>query len=163
MPVSPLWLLSFWFWLASLSSGALWSYGAAFVVLVGVIGETVTEFTEWIKPESRKERVKKISAIVLILGLTGDLLAIRETQLEVATLTKEAGDAKSRQKEQHPQRIAPKHLRTKRNKKRTLYRNKPTRSLSGWKAPQENWANLNSLFLSKARDGDCSKTTKRIH
>ncbi len=80
MPVSPLWLLSLWFWLASLSSGALWSYGSAFVVLVGVVGETVTELTEWIKPESRKKRVAKISAFILIVGLTGDLLGIRETQ-----------------------------------------------------------------------------------
>src|SRR5271168_4054073 len=94
MPVSPLRLLSLWLWLASLSAGALWSYGSAFVVLVGVVGETITELTEWIKPECVRKRVAKISAIVLILGLTGDLLGIRETQIEVASLTKEAGDAK---------------------------------------------------------------------
>ena len=75
------WLLSLCLWLASLSSGALWSYGSALVVLVGVVGETVTELTDWIKPESRKKRIAKVSALVLIVGLTGDLLAIRETQL----------------------------------------------------------------------------------
>src|ERR1700722_9540784 len=94
MPVSPLWLLSLWFWLASLSAGALVGYGSAFIVLVGVIGETITELTDWIKPESLKKRVAKISALILIIGLTGDLLGIRETQLEVASITKEAGDAK---------------------------------------------------------------------
>src|ERR1039458_3012097 len=101
MPISPLWLLSLWFWLASLSSGALWSYGSAFVVLVGVVGETITELTDWIKPEDLRKRVAKISAIVLILGLTGDLLGIRETQIEVASLTKEAGDAAASAKTAH--------------------------------------------------------------
>jgi hypothetical protein len=90
----PLSLLSLWSWLASLSSGAWWSYGSAFIVLVGVVGETITELTDWIKPEDRRKRVAKVSAIVLIIGLTGDLLGIRETQIEVASLTKEAGDAK---------------------------------------------------------------------
>jgi hypothetical protein len=95
MPASLSWLLfSLCLWLASLSSGALWSYGSAFVVLVGVVGETITELTEWIKPEADRKKIAKISAIVLILGLTGDLLAIRETQIEVASLTKEAGDAR---------------------------------------------------------------------
>jgi hypothetical protein len=47
---------------------------------VGVVGETITELTDWIKPECARKRVAKISAIVLILGLTGDLLGIRETQ-----------------------------------------------------------------------------------
>ncbi len=91
---SPLWLLPLWFWPASLSPGALWSYGSAFVVLAGVVGETVAELTEWIKPESARKKVAKISAIVLILGLTGDLLGIRETQIEVAALNRKAGDAK---------------------------------------------------------------------
>lgn len=95
MPIFSLWLVSLWSWLASLSSGALWSYGSAFVVLIGVVGETITELTEWIKPESARKRIGKISAMVLILGLTGDLLGIRETQIEVASLTKEAGDAKT--------------------------------------------------------------------
>jgi hypothetical protein len=94
MPLSPLWLPSLWSWLASLSSGALWSYGSAFIVLVGVVGETITELTAWITSESVRKRAAKISAIVLILGLTGDLLGIRETQIEVASLTKEAADAK---------------------------------------------------------------------
>lgn len=69
------------------------------MVLVGVVGETVTELTDWIRPESRKKRIAKISALVLILGLTGDLLGIRETQVEVAFLTKEADDAKTSAKE----------------------------------------------------------------
>lgn len=101
MPVSPFWLLSLWFWLASLSAGALWSYGSAFVVLLGVVGETITELTEWIKPECVRKRVAKISAIVLIIGLTGDLLGIRETQIEVASLTKQAGDAATSAKTAH--------------------------------------------------------------
>lgn len=89
------WLLPFCIWVASLSSSALWTYGSAFVVLVGVIGETITELTSWIKPECRRKKIAKASALVLILGLTGDLIAIHKTELETAFLTKEAGDAKT--------------------------------------------------------------------
>jgi hypothetical protein len=96
MLLPPLWLLLLLCsWLASVSSATLWTYGSAFVVLVGVVGETVTELTDWVKPEARKKKLQTISAIVLIVGLTGDLIGIHETQLEVAYLTKEAGDAKT--------------------------------------------------------------------
>ena len=75
------------------------------MVLVGVIGETITELTEWIKPESRRKKIAKVSALVLIVGLTGDLLGIRETQLEVASLTKGIGDSQQKLEEEKRKRL----------------------------------------------------------
>lgn len=80
-------------WAAPFSSGGLWSYGAAFVVLVGVVGETIAGLTEWIKPGKLRKAVEKASALVLILGLTGDLIGVRMSQLEIASLNLEAGAA----------------------------------------------------------------------
>jgi len=88
-------LVSVVLWLAALSTGERWAFASAFLVLVGVIGETVTDLFEWIKDEDVSKWVEKASALVLILGLTGDLIAISITQREIAELTKEASDAKT--------------------------------------------------------------------
>jgi hypothetical protein len=86
-------LALFMLWAASASAGGLWSYGAAFVVLVGVIVESIAGLTEWIKPEKLRKKVEKAGALVLILGLTGDLIGIRMSQLEIASLNLKAGTA----------------------------------------------------------------------
>lgn len=86
---------SFVAWLVGLSTGAKWAYGAAFVVLSGVMGETVADLTNWFEGRDRaKGIVEKASALVLILGLAGDLVAIHMDQAEIARLTIEAGNAK---------------------------------------------------------------------
>jgi hypothetical protein len=88
--------LAFCLWLASLTDGDCWAYGSAFVVLVGVVGESIAELTKWVKPECRAKRLAKMSALLLILGLAGDLVAIHMTQLATASLNQEAGEANER-------------------------------------------------------------------
>jgi len=88
-------LVSIILWLATLTTGERWAYGSAFVVLIGVIGESVADLTSWIKDERFKKRLEKVSALILILGLTGDLVSICIGQRELAAIIKEAGDAKT--------------------------------------------------------------------
>jgi hypothetical protein len=53
-------------------------YIATALVLIGVAGESVCQLTEWIKSTSRKHNVEKVSALVLIAALAGEIL----TQVE---------------------------------------------------------------------------------
>jgi hypothetical protein len=51
-----------------------WEFGgyiALFFVFVGVVGESIAEFTDWIKGEARKKQASRAFAFVLILGLGG--------------------------------------------------------------------------------------------
>jgi hypothetical protein len=82
-------------WLGSATTGLRWAYGAAFLVFVGVVGESVADLTSWIKDESRRKRIEKASALILILGLAGDLVSVRIGQIEIRDLTRLAGDAKT--------------------------------------------------------------------
>src|SRR6266404_4510744 len=82
-------------WLAELSTAEKWAYGSALIVLIGVIGETIADLTKWIKNERCRKITEKLSAMVLILGLTGDLVSISLARSELAVVTKEAGDAKN--------------------------------------------------------------------
>ena len=87
---------AFFLWLASLAVGDCWTYGSAFVVLMGVVGESIAELTKWVKPECRAKKLAKVSALVLILGLAGDLVAIHMTQISTASLNHEAGEARKK-------------------------------------------------------------------
>src|SRR5207249_4014135 len=87
-------LLGFVLWLESLTIGQWWAYGSAFVVLLGVVGESIADLTEWVKPERKKKRLEKASALVLILGLTGDLVAIHISQVELARVTTDVGNTR---------------------------------------------------------------------
>jgi len=89
--LSPLLYIALWW--STLSTGAKWAYASAFIVLLGVTGESVADLTEWIKDKSVRTRVEKASALILILGLTGDLVSISIGQIELETLTRVAGDA----------------------------------------------------------------------
>lgn len=86
-------------WLAELSTAEKWAYGSAFIVLVGVVGETIADLTKWIKNKRCRKIVEKVSALVLILGLTGDLVSISLARSELAVITREAGNAKNSAKE----------------------------------------------------------------
>ena len=55
-------LLSFALWFSSLTSGGRWTYGSAFFVLVGVIGESIIDLTEWIKDSDLKKKIGKAQA-----------------------------------------------------------------------------------------------------
>jgi len=48
-----------------MTTGEWWTYGSAFVVLVGVVGETIADLTTWVKSERRKTILAKGSALVL--------------------------------------------------------------------------------------------------
>jgi len=87
-------LLRFVLWVSGLSVAALWAYGSALIVLIGVVIETIADLTEWIKPDRLKKRFEKIGALVLIIGLTGDLISVGKAQIEAGQLNQEAADAK---------------------------------------------------------------------
>jgi hypothetical protein len=61
---------------------------------VGVVGESIADLTEWVKPERKKKRLEKASALVLILGLAGDLVAIHISQVELARVTTDVGNTR---------------------------------------------------------------------
>jgi hypothetical protein len=87
-------LLRLVYWLASLTATGWWAYGSAFVVFVGVVGESIAALTNWIRPEDRAKRLEKASALVLILGLAGDLVSIHMTEIATASLNEEAANAR---------------------------------------------------------------------
>lgn len=82
-------VLRFWDW---------FGYASTALVFIGVIGESVVELTNWVKLPERKRRIGKASALVLILGLAGELISgfkISGITGEItASLNKEAGDAR---------------------------------------------------------------------
>ncbi len=84
--------------LRSLSFWTYLSWGATFVVFVGVAGEVIAEFTGWIGSETKRKRVNRLSAFVLVGGLAGELLTLVMTSVlasaEIATLNKDAAEAR---------------------------------------------------------------------
>ena len=89
-------LLSLLPWLKSLTVGEWWGYGSALVVVVGVIGESIADLTNWLERMPKaKRKLEVVSALILILGLTGDIVSIHLTQVEMASITKDAGDAET--------------------------------------------------------------------
>jgi hypothetical protein len=61
------------------SSAKLWEwvdYIGLFLVLVGVIGESIVEFTDRIKSAFLKPKIGKVSALVLIVGLSLELISL---------------------------------------------------------------------------------------
>lgn len=73
------------------------AYLATALVFAGVAGESVEEFADFPKNARRKGRVRKICALVLILGLAGELISlIRSSELSGkidAVLTEQAAQA----------------------------------------------------------------------
>lgn len=67
------WALSWWEWFGYVSTA---------VVGLGCVGEFVAEFTSLPKCEQRRHKIAKLSLIILILGIAGELLsAVRTSQL----------------------------------------------------------------------------------
>lgn len=83
-------------WVLGLSSAAIWAYASAFVVLVGVVIESVADLTNWIRPEKLKKRVEKIGALILVIGLAGDIASVGMAQIEAGELNQKAEDARER-------------------------------------------------------------------
>lgn len=75
-------------------------YAGLFLVFVGVIVESVVEFTSLIKSSLWKPKIGKISAFVLILGLALELIASSRLSVinrqVVGILSKEAAEAEKR-------------------------------------------------------------------
>lgn len=57
--------LNFWEWT---------EYGAEVVVFLGALGETIVEFTKWIRPRSLSKKVARVSALALVAGLVVETL-----------------------------------------------------------------------------------------
>jgi hypothetical protein len=50
-------------------------YVATFLVIAGVVGETVADLTTWIRSEQRKKRTERLSALLLIAGLAAEIVS----------------------------------------------------------------------------------------
>jgi hypothetical protein len=50
-------------------------YASTALVFIGVVGESLVELTNWMKLPERKKRIGKASALILILGLAGELIS----------------------------------------------------------------------------------------
>ncbi len=90
MPISVLESsLVFWDWAGYISTT---------LVFIGVVGESVIELTNWVKLPERSRRIGKISTLILIVGLAGELISTVKisgvTGEITANLKREAGDAK---------------------------------------------------------------------
>lgn len=51
-----------------------WGYIATGAVLLGVVGEFVTELTNWICDARLRKLIEKLSVLVLIAGIAGEIL-----------------------------------------------------------------------------------------
>jgi hypothetical protein len=92
------WVFVFlWLWLMSFTTSERVAVGAAFLVLIGVIGEELAELKilEGEKRTHLRKSVKRWAIGLLVLGLAGDVVGIVMGQAAMAVLTKEAGDADS--------------------------------------------------------------------
>src|SRR5438309_1147337 len=81
-------LLNFWDW---------FSYLALALVFIGVVGESIADLTNLIKSPRWKSKTEKISALLLITGLAGELVSSSKlSELNgriVAILNKQAAEA----------------------------------------------------------------------
>lgn len=81
-------MLRCWDWVGYISTG---------LVFVGVVGESLIELTKWVKSPELTKQIGAASALILILGLAGELIStvkISAVTGEItAILNKEAADA----------------------------------------------------------------------
>lgn len=73
-------------------------YAATGIVVVGVAGEAITELTRWIKSRPLKRFIERASALILLIGLAGEILtqvqANNKNSLIVGILNGQAETAK---------------------------------------------------------------------
>lgn len=71
----------------ALGSSLFWweigGYIATAIVVIGVVGELIVEFTDWIKSPQTISRVGIASALILVIGLAGEIL----TQVRVNSIS----------------------------------------------------------------------------
>ncbi len=82
---------------SSLKSWEIFEYSAAGIVLLGVIGEYVAEFTGWAADRGIEKKLSKISTLVLIVGIAGEGIGLfRTSQLSgelIASLEEQSNRA----------------------------------------------------------------------
>ncbi len=119
------------------------AYAATTLVFIGVVGESVIELTSLVKTPERRKRIAKLSALVLILGLAGELLSqskISELTGEItAILNKEAGDARKAAGEAEEraanleQKMADRHITLEQRKKMLeILKARPGSNITVW-------------------------------
>jgi hypothetical protein len=89
---------------AALKSVIRWwewcGYASTAVVGLGCIGEFIAEFTRVSRNERRKHKISRLSLIVLIVGIAGELLsAVRTSNLSgvlIANIEERAGKAEQK-------------------------------------------------------------------
>jgi len=85
---------------SALTSWEWCEYISTAVVFLGCVGEFVAEFTSLAKSHESKNRIARLSLIVLILGIAGELLGtVRTSQLSgqlIAYIEERAGNAEQR-------------------------------------------------------------------
>ena len=64
---------------SSLGFWEIVDYIATGIVLIGVAGESVAEFLRFPKDEYKRTQVAKLSALILIVGLAGELVSVVQT------------------------------------------------------------------------------------
>ncbi len=82
---------------SSLKSWEVFEYSAAGIVLLGVMGEYVAEFTGWAADRGIEKKLSKISTLVLIVGIAGEGIGLfRTSQLSgelIASLEEQSNRA----------------------------------------------------------------------
>ncbi len=86
--------VKFLLWLSTFTPSERVGLAAAFLVLIGVVGEYVIEIDAVEKRKRLRRNLKWLSMGLLLMGLSGDVLGIIMGQAEMATLTQETGNAK---------------------------------------------------------------------
>ncbi len=71
---------------AATSFWEYWGYVALAAVLIGVIGESIEEFTDWPKRIGCEQSITRLSALILIAGLAGEVITQPNTNAASATL-----------------------------------------------------------------------------
>jgi hypothetical protein len=61
-------------------------YIALAAVLIGVIGESIKEFTDWLERIGWEKKISRLSALILIAGLAGEVITQPKTNAVNATL-----------------------------------------------------------------------------
>src|ERR1700722_1832605 len=73
-------------------------YVSTGIVILGCVGEYIADFTRIPKSEDEKHRISKLSLIILIVGIAGELLtAVRASQISgqvISDLQTTVADAK---------------------------------------------------------------------
>jgi hypothetical protein len=92
---------------AALNRWEWFGYISTAIVFIGCVGEFIAEFSSLTKTEESQHKLARLSLIVLILGIAGELLStVRTSQLSgqlianieerTATAEQKAGDANDR-------------------------------------------------------------------